>query len=60
MEFKKFENYNPLIDCYSQDNSKYFYNDEEEPEDYELFSLERPIEISVLMKYLDFIIGKCI
>ena len=60
MKFKKFEKYNCFIDCYSQDNSKYFYNDEEEPEDYELFSLERPIEISVFMKYLDFIFGKCI
>jgi len=56
MEYKKFEKYNCLIDCYSKDKSKYLYNVEEQPEDYALFSLERPIEISVLMKYLDFII----
>ena len=56
MEYKKFEKYNCLIDCYSKDKFKYLYIDEEEPDDYAFFSLDRPIEISVLMKYLDFII----
>ena len=56
MEYKKFEKYNCLIDCYSKDKFKYLYIDEEEPDDYAFFSLDHPIEISVLMKYLDFII----
>ena len=56
MEYKKFEKYNCLIDCYSKDKFKHLYFDEEEPDDYALFSLDSPIEISVLMKYLDFII----
>ena len=56
MEYKKFEKYNCLIDCYSKDKYKYLNIDEEEPEDYILFTLDCPIEISILMKYLNFII----
>ena len=53
MEDKKFEKYDCLITCYSQDEFKY---DEDKPEDFALFALECPIEISILMKYLWFII----
>ena len=53
MEDKKFEKYDCLITCYSQDVFKY---DEDKPEDFALFALECPIEISILMKYLWFII----
>ncbi len=56
MEYKKFEKYNCLIDCYCKAKYKYLYIDEEEPDDYTLFTLDRPIEISMLMKYLNFII----